>query len=138
MNKGGGSWMELRNCPECGRLFRYIGIALCPACVDADDKLFLKVRSHLADHRGIGVDDLAEATEVSVARITRWLREGRMELHVADGTLTCECCDAPIRTGRFCLSCRSHLERGFGGLAQGQPAASTRYDWANLNKGKRG
>ena len=131
--------MELRNCPECGRLYRYIGRPLCPACTDEDEKMFLKVRSFLADNRGLGVDDLAEGTGVSVARITRWLREGRLELFIADGTITCECCDTPIRSGRFCQGCRHHLERGLNGLAQQQSAGTNRnYNWADLNKGKRG
>lgn len=131
--------MELRNCPECGRLFRYIGRQLCPACIDDDERLFLKVRSHLADNRGIGVDDLAEANGVSVARISRWLREGRLELFVADGSLRCECCDTPIRTGRFCPGCRSHLEQGLGSLVQNAAAEPNKgYNWADLGKGKRG
>lgn len=130
--------MELRNCPECGRLFRYTSRYCCLDCMDQDERLFLKVRSHLADNRGSSAEQLAESTGVALARITRWLREGRLELYVADGSLTCECCDEPVRSGRFCPDCRQHLEKDLSGSLSAQPGSNGRYNWAEVKGSKRG
>lgn len=100
--------MESRNCPRCGRLFQYIRTPICEACVKEEDKIFETVREHLEENPGSTIIETSGATGVSVKKITRYLREGRLEITkgMADaGELTCMDCARPIRSGRYCESC---------------------------------
>ncbi|NLW23711.1 MAG: MerR family transcriptional regulator [Clostridia bacterium] len=106
--------MELRNCPECGRVFTFIKVNLCPACRDQDENYFEKVKKHLYDHPQIGVVELAEQTEVDESKIVRWIREGRIVGKNYTGLqVPCERCGRPIYEGRFCNECVHELTRGF-------------------------
>ena len=103
--------MEIRNCAKCKKLFQYLsGPLLCPACKDQDEKDFQKVKDYLKENPRASMTEVAETLEISVDRITRYLKEGRLE--VAPGsaiTLECESCGAPITSGRFCNLCSGKL-----------------------------
>ncbi len=104
--------MDIRNCPQCGRIFQYGGRNLCPACVQQEDALFEKVRAYLHEHEGASVDEISEATEVEPKKIMHLLREGRLQ--VRDGSLSglyCESCGAPVPGGRLCSKCAKVLEK---------------------------
>lgn len=106
--------MELRNCPQCGKLFTYISINLCPHCLREDEEDFRKVKEYLYENPGAGLIELAEATEVDESKIIRWIREGRLEDKKFTGLLIpCERCGTQISSGRYCASCAQELARGF-------------------------
>ncbi len=104
--------MDIRNCPQCGRIFQYMGRNLCSVCTDAEEKEFERVRDYLRDHEGSTVDEVAEATETDPKRIMHFLRQGR--LVVKDGFnsgLYCESCGVPIPGGRLCARCTRSLTK---------------------------
>ncbi|MDH7576911.1 MAG: hypothetical protein QHH75_03605 [Bacillota bacterium] len=101
--------MELRNCPECGRLFTFIGRNLCPACIEQEEASFKEVEKYLEENPGAKVSEVSKATGVSEEKIVSFLRTGRL---IPSGTqlfLECERCHQPISSGRFCSECRAVL-----------------------------
>jgi len=111
--------MELRNCPECGRVFAYIDINLCPACKKKDEENLVKVKEYLSENPHIGILELAEAVDVEEDRIMRWIREGRIEGKKFPGMkVSCERCGRPIQEGRFCIKCSNELAKGFSSLTE--------------------
>jgi len=111
--------MDLRNCPECGKVFAYISVNMCPNCKKEDDKEFIKVKEYLYKNPKIGIYDLSEATEVDEAKIVRWVREGRIEGKSFPGIVVpCDRCGKPIAEGRYCQTCSNELARGFYGATR--------------------
>lgn len=106
--------MELKNCPECGKIFAYVTVNLCPACLKVEEEEFQRVKAYLYKHPHTGVYDLAEATEVEEHKIIRWLKMGRLEGKRFTGIdYPCESCGRNIRTGRFCPKCTNELTKDF-------------------------
>ena len=71
------------------------------------------MRNYVRENRGVDIHLASEATDVSVKKIIRYLREGRLE--VTEGMqdfLKCEKCGVPIRTGRFCKTCMDKMSEG--------------------------
>lgn len=104
--------MEVKNCVKCKKIFQYLsGPQLCPNCKDQEEKDFQAVKDYLRANPKATITEVSEELEMSVDKITRYLREGRLE--IAPGSaiiLECERCGAPITTGRFCSSCSGRLE----------------------------
>lgn len=103
---------ELRNCRKCGKMFTYTGGSVfCTLCIRREEEAYQKVKEYLYDNPGASMNEVSEATGVSVEKILRFLREGRLE--IVEGSaiiLECERCRRPIRTGRFCNDCMKGLE----------------------------
>ncbi|MGE5398730.1 MAG: TIGR03826 family flagellar region protein [Chitinophagales bacterium] len=104
---------ELRNCPQCDRLFTYLGVNLCPACIDQEEVVFKMVRTYVRDHPGATIFDTAEATGVDEEKILHYLREGRLVSNgiKASAMLRCERCGKEVDEGRFCKECAYELDR---------------------------
>ena len=106
--------MELRNCPECDKLFTFITINLCPTCQKKDEEDFQKARKYLRDNPDKNIAELARETEVEERKIVRWVREGKFQSKFFSKlTLPCENCGTPISSGRYCQSCSKNLADGF-------------------------
>lgn len=103
--------MEIRNCKRCKKIFQYLnGPVLCPSCRDEDEQMFQKVKEYLKENPRSTMTEVAEALDISIERITRYLREGRLEIAPNSPIkLDCERCGAPITTGRFCNTCSGKL-----------------------------
>lgn len=117
--------MNVRNCRKCGRLFNYIsGYQLCPKCREGLETKFQEVKEYIREHRGAGINEVAEACEVETSMIHQWLREERLELTEDSGImLACEGCGALIRSGKYCDKCRYNLATGFNSVLQGKKPA---------------
>lgn len=117
--------MEVRNCRKCRRLFNYLGgKPYCPACRDALEMQFLKVRDYIRDNPRDGIQEIADACEVEAVQIRDWIKEGRLEVTVSSGiTLTCEKCGATILKGRFCDKCNQKMADSLGALVTGKELA---------------
>lgn len=106
--------MEIRNCPDCGKIFAYTNINLCPVCIQAEEEEFQRVKEYLYKNPQTGVHDLAEVTEVEEYKILRWLKIGRLQGKRFTGlSYPCESCGRNIQEGRFCSNCSSELAKGF-------------------------
>ncbi|PKM77587.1 MAG: MerR family transcriptional regulator [Firmicutes bacterium HGW-Firmicutes-15] len=101
---------SLRNCPECGRVFGYMGRNLCPDCLDKEEKDFKEVRKYVRDHPGAGVFEVAEGTGIEEETIMQFLRDGRLQSRGFQGTLECERCGNKISGGRYCEFCKGQMD----------------------------
>ncbi len=105
--------MDVRNCRTCGKLFNYLsGPPICPTCANALDKKFEMVKEYIYDHPRVGIKEVSEECEVSVAQITQWIREERLtfaeDLMIG---LDCEGCGVTIRTGDFARHVKIGLQK---------------------------
>jgi len=100
---------NLKNCPECKRIFVDTGIGLCRDCYDKQQQTMDDICSYVRDNPGSKVKEICEALGVKERLVMRMIREGRF---VVDGAIVeygCETCGAPIVTGRFCQKCNDNL-----------------------------
>ena len=124
--------MALSNCPRCGRLFDNTFKDICQQCARDEDKLYEKVRDYIKENRSCTIYEASEATEVSVKMITRFIKQGRIDIRNNPNMLyPCETCGEPIATGRFCNQCVEELHKGFSDALK-RPSRS------NANEEKRG
>jgi flagellar operon protein (TIGR03826 family) len=100
--------VALVNCRSCGGLYDGRPNDLCPACRRLDAENFERIRKYLREHEGATVEEVSEATEVSVQRILGYLREGRL-IERINASYPCEACGAVIHAGRLCAECRETL-----------------------------
>lgn len=108
--------MDLRNCPECGKLFAYDGQSkLCPVCRDKEENKFKIVKDYLWDHPNATIEQVHEDTEVERELIIKFVKDRRLisEGLELDLVLECERCGTPITEGRFCNKCQQELLQGF-------------------------
>lgn len=105
--------MDLRNCPECGKLFVYNHRNLCPECLKKDEEDFERVRDFINNNPRATLEEVSEATEVSTKNILEYLKEGRLMLRSNNVNilLNCEICGEPILSGRICEKCSSKFRR---------------------------
>ncbi|MCD6155733.1 MAG: MerR family transcriptional regulator [Candidatus Atribacteria bacterium] len=107
--------MEIARCKECGRLFKknLDSIELCPACLEAKEKEFLKVKEFFLKNPRSTIEEASKATGVDRKDILYFLKEGRLQVaqdaQNIDTGLKCERCGKPIFSGRFCEKCRLQL-----------------------------
>jgi flagellar operon protein (TIGR03826 family) len=105
---------ELKNCRKCGTMFNFVGgYPLCGRCRAAEEEDFQKVKNYLYDNPGSSPPEIAKAIDVSVDKIRRFLKEGRLEIvgDVSNMILACEKCGKSIRSGRFCDECERDMKK---------------------------
>lgn len=112
--------MNIRNCRNCGCIFNYVtGAPLCQACKETLEAKFQEVKEFVRAHPGVSIPEVSRACDVEASQIQAWLREERLE--VTEGSaiyLNCEGCGMPIRSGRYCDKCKTHLTSGFRNVLQ--------------------
>lgn len=118
--------MNIDNCPRCGRIYTKNVRDMCPACIKEQDQKYEMCANYLRKNRGATIYELSEATEVSIAQITRFIREGRISLmDVPNMGYPCETCSNLIREGNLCESCRSRLIKDINKLKRDDKEKST-------------
>lgn len=132
---------DVRNCRRCGKIFNYIGgPPICPVCKQADEEDFKRVKQYLYDNPGATISQVSTELEVSVEKIKRFLREGRLEIVNDDGNfiLECERCGKAIKSGRFCNDCERDMTRELqetaGKISNSSTANSKRLQLKYLSK----
>ena len=93
-------------------MFQYVsGPSVCPKCRKLEEEMFQKVKDYLRKNPGAEMHRIAEETEVSVALIEKFLRQGRLEV-TADSPirLSCERCGVEITSGRMCAKCQNEIQ----------------------------
>ena len=109
--------MDVRNCRQCHKIFNYVaGAVICPKCREENEAKFQECKKHVSEHKGITINELAEACDVEPSLIRQWLREER--LRFAEGSLLgleCESCGVSIVSGRYCAKCKANLTNALNG-----------------------
>lgn len=103
--------MAVRNCARCNKVFEYFsGPPLCQRCKDQDDEDFKRVREYLYDNPLSSIIDVSKALDISVGKISRFIREGRLETKKYNNiTIKCKSCGIPIKTGQYCPKCLNEM-----------------------------
>lgn len=118
--------MNLDNCPRCGRLFVKNLMGLCQPCIKELEHEYEICVKYLRENRGTNIQELSDATEISIKEITRFIREGRISIANAPNMMyPCEVCGTLIRDGHMCDSCRNRLRKDLTNAAQESAAADT-------------
>lgn len=107
---------EVRNCRRCGKVYNYIGGApICNVCKEKDEEDYKRVKEYLYKYPGASLSIVSQELDVSVEKIKKFLREGRLEIIGEDSLifLECESCGKSIRTGRFCTECERDMVKNF-------------------------
>ena len=102
--------MDLRNCPQCGKVFNFIRTNLCPECQEKDEQAFREIRKYITQHPGATAIEVSKNTGISEEKVLRFLREGRLSAGAEhQSNYTCELCGKPVLRERYCLACREKL-----------------------------
>lgn len=96
--------MPLANCKECGKLFLKTSSDICPECQKKEEEDFNRVKEYLKENPTSSISEIMEATGVSEAKISKFIRAGRLSIKP-----TCESCGKVIDSGRLCPECRVKL-----------------------------
>lgn len=104
--------MNIANCPRCGRIFAKGIRDVCANCVREIEKEYELCVEFLRENRGATINEVSEATGVSVRQITRFIREGRISFVDAPNLVyPCESCGKNIRQGNLCDDCRKKFTK---------------------------
>lgn len=111
---------DVRNCRKCGRIFNYIGgEPICSVCRQADEEDFQRIKKYLYEFPGASLSQVSVELEISVEKIKKFLRDGRLEITGDDGNMILECekCGKSIKSGRFCTECENDMASSFKSAA---------------------
>ncbi|MFE4712081.1 MULTISPECIES: TIGR03826 family flagellar region protein [unclassified Paenibacillus] len=116
--------MNLDNCPRCGRLYVKNLMELCQPCIKELEHEYEICVNYLRENRGTNIQELSDATGISIKEITRFIREGRISIANAPNMMyPCEVCGTLIREGHMCDSCRNRLRKDLSNAAKESAAA---------------
>ena len=97
-------------CPRCQKLFAKNAFGMCGNCLREIEQEYDRCIQYLRENKRSTIEELSEATDVSIKQITKFIREGRISIsqnpHMG---YPCDGCGTTIRTGNMCPSCRSRL-----------------------------
>ncbi|MGD0153542.1 MAG: MerR family transcriptional regulator [Thermacetogeniaceae bacterium] len=100
--------MDLRNCPECGRMFIIKYKNLCPNCIEQREADFKTIKDYLLINGHANVREINIKTGIPMRRMLRILHDERLNVILEKrdiNVLKCKHCGAPISGGRFCTKC---------------------------------
>lgn len=103
---------DVRNCRKCGKIFTYMGGSpICPACKQLDEEDFKRIKEFLYNNPGASLNHVSSELDISVEKIKRFLKDGRLEIVSEEGNmfLECESCGKAIKSGRLCGECEMDL-----------------------------
>lgn len=119
--------MNVKNCRKCRRIFNYVmGPILCPNCREAEEAKFQEVKKYVQENRRCGMQEVAEACDVTLNQIQQWLREERLVL--SDDSpmgIACEKCGKMIKSGRFCPECVNQMTNAFQSVSAPKQMSGT-------------
>jgi hypothetical protein len=106
----GGS---IRNCKRCGKLYVYVGGAICPYCLAKEEEQYRKVKHYIDNHPGCGIQETSDETGVPVDLVVEFVRQGLLVAENGpESQLVCVICKKPIVKGRICPKCEAALGMG--------------------------
>ncbi len=111
--------LNLGNCPRCGKLFANNFRDICPACIKEIEEEYERCLKYLREEKTATIQEVHEATGVSIKQITKFIKEGRISVANNPNMMyPCEVCGTMIREGNMCDSCRARLTRDLTAAAK--------------------
>jgi flagellar operon protein (TIGR03826 family) len=111
---------DIRNCRKCGKIYNYLGgPPICSVCRQEEEEDFQRVKKYLYENPGASMTQVSTELDISIEKIKRFLKEGRLEIAGDDGNLVLECenCGKSIKSGRYCAECERMLAASFKSAA---------------------
>jgi len=92
---------------------------MCDVCKQLDEEDFRRVKDYLYKNSGANLTQVSIDLDVSVEKIKRFLKDGRLEIVAEDGNmfLDCEKCGKSIKSGKFCEECGKNITSDFKTMA---------------------
>lgn len=113
---------NLKNCPQCGRLFSPGSRNICNRCLEKEEEEYMTVRRYVRDHPGASIFEASEETGVEEEKIMQFIRDGRLVTKGFKDALQCEGCGKSINSGRFCEACINERNNSiYGAIRQPKP-----------------
>jgi len=124
--------LNVDNCPRCGKIYVKNTYGLCASCIKDIDQEYEKCLKYLRENRTCYIQELSEATGVSVKQITKFIREGRISIqNNPNMSYHCEVCNAPIRVHTICDSCRSKLAKDASNMREDEQRKQAQVEESN-------
>lgn len=108
--------LETGRCEKCGGVLKDpgLGIYVCSKCGHEIISEFGKIKKFLQESGPTNAIEISKATGISVNRIEKYLREGRIEIpEGSEVYIPCEKCGTDIRYGKYCPACAANLSKQF-------------------------
>lgn len=108
--------LEIGRCKLCNGILRDLGFDTytCSHCGQESLSDFGSIKKFLEENGASTALQISEGTGISVNRIERYLREGRIE--IPEGSeiyIPCLKCNTDIRYGKYCPACAAQLTKQF-------------------------
>jgi len=101
-------------------------MGLCQPCIKELEHDYEICVDYLRENKGTNIQELSDATGISIKEITRFIREGRISIANAPNMMyPCEVCGTLIRDGHMCDSCRTRLRKDLTNAAKESAAEDT-------------
>lgn len=98
---------EVKNCPNCGNIFRKTTWPICQDCKNNMENELSKCTEFIRRNRQTNMSQLVEQTGVSEISITKYIRDGKINISdVPNLSYPCDLCESNIRKGNLCYNCR--------------------------------
>lgn len=124
--------MNIGNCPRCGKLYALNLKEMCGNCLKDIEREYECCAEFLREQKGATINELSEATQVSIRQITRFIKEGRISIVDAPNlSYPCEVCGALIRESNMCDSCRARLTKELRQAVSDDKSGSDNYRRGN-------
>ncbi len=110
--------MRVSNCVRCKKAFAVVSGPVCPACLQKEEEQFESVKEFLEDNPGATMEEISDGTEVPVKRISKFIKDGRLE-GVSGTSFNCSKCGAKITKGNYCADCAKKLQQNLANIKAG-------------------
>lgn len=119
--------MEIKNCPECGKVFSAVSGDICPECQKIEEEEYEKVYKFLKEHPFSSIEKVSAETGVSRRKILKFLRKGEITGAETSREKKSKCyfCGTPISGGKLCQNCAKELTEKLKGKKETPPAKKT-------------
>lgn len=108
--------LEIGRCEICGGILKEsgLGIYVCSQCGHEILSEFGQIKQYIEEHGASTAIQISDGTGISVTRIDKYLREGRIEIpEGSDVFIPCLKCGTDIRYGKYCPACAAQLTKQF-------------------------
>lgn len=103
--------VQLVNCRKCGKLYLRVK-GICEDCYKKQELDFTKVSGYLKEFPGSTIQELSEATEVSIGQIREFIMADRLlSGKFTNLTYPCESCGTAIQSGKLCINCMTTINQ---------------------------
>ena len=106
--------IETGRCEKCGGVLKDpgLGIYVCSRCGHETMSEFGKIKKFIEENGASTAMQISQGTGISVNRIEKYLREGRIEVpEGSDFYIPCLKWGADIRYGKYCPACAAQLTK---------------------------